>query len=252
MVALYLAIAMLCEYFLGNVSFARIFSWAFAKKDITEVGSKNPGTMNMLRTRGLGEALLTLFFDAIKVGLPALAMYFTFEHFFVGYGNLAYFLVGFSGIIGHCFPVIYKFKGGKGVASTFGMFLFHPIFWWVSLVMFGVCFLLFMFIEYGFIISNIFILTMTIYSTCMFAIYQPILFVPLIVVVWINFFLVIVMHRGNIKRLLAGTENKVNFREKVFTHRAKKKVANVEQAQVNVESASERVETGNENVEKGN
>ena len=66
MVILYLAIALVVGYLIGNINFARIFSWAFARKDITTVGSKNPGTMNMLRTRGFGEAFLTLIMEAIK------------------------------------------------------------------------------------------------------------------------------------------------------------------------------------------
>ena len=82
MIYLALAICVVVGYLIGSISFARIFSWAFAKKDITEVGSHNPGTMNMLRTRGFGEAILTLVMDAIKSGLPALIAYFVVNYFF--------------------------------------------------------------------------------------------------------------------------------------------------------------------------
>ena len=216
MIYLHLSLVFIAGYLIGNINFARIFSWIFAKKDITTVGSKNPGTMNMLRTRGLGEAVLTLIAEGIKSGAPAIGVYFLFEHLFAGYGNLAYFLVAFGTIVGHCFPVFYRFKGGKGVACTFGLFACHPNLWWISLIVFACCFILFFFIDYGFIISFTFILTMTVVATCIFTINGFGFWIALIVILWFNCMLIVFMHRGNIKRLLSGTENKVNFREKVF------------------------------------
>lgn len=215
MIYFYLVLALVVGYLFGNINFARIFSWHLGKKDITKIGSTNPGTMNMLRTQGLGRALLTLLFEALKCGLPALCAYIAFEHYF-GLGHFAYVLVGVGAVLGHCFPVFYKFKGGKGVACTFGLFVFHPDFWWISLVMFVLCFITFFFIEYGFIISFIFIFTMTIYATCFFAINQILWYIPIIVLLWLNVCVIVIMHRGNIKRLIEGTENRVNFREKIF------------------------------------
>lgn len=244
MIYLYLALTIVVGYLIGNINFARIFSWMFAKKDITTVGSKNPGTMNMLRTRGFGEALLTLLMEAVKSGAPALACYFLFKTYFPGYEDLAYFLSAIGAVIGHCFPVFYKFKGGKGVACTFGMFLFHPNCWWVSLVMFAICFLLFFFIEYPFIISLTFILTMSIYATCIFALAHVNLYIALIVVLWLNFALIVFMHRGNIKRLVTGKENKVNFREKVFKKHSKKQDTD--------DKKTEKIKDKNENTEDKN
>ncbi len=244
MIYLYLALTIVVGYLIGNINFARIFSWMFAKKDITTVGSKNPGTMNMLRTRGFGEALLTLLMEAVKSGAPALACYFLFKTYFPGYEDLAYFLSAIGAVIGHCFPVFYKFKGGKGVACTFGMFLFHPNCWWVSLVMFAICFLLFFFIEYPFIISLTFILTMSIYATCIFALSHVNLYIALIVVLWLNFALIVFMHRGNIKRLVTGKENKVNFREKVFKKHSKKQDTD--------DKKTEEIKDKNENTEDKN
>ncbi len=224
MVALYLVIAFVVGYFLGNINFARIFTWNFSKKDITKVGSKNPGTMNVLRTQGFGRAMLTLAFEAIKVGVPALVCFFVFREYYAGFENLAYFLSSFGGILGHCFPVLYKFKGGKGVACTFGMFLFHPHFWWLSLVMFVICFLLLLFLEYGYVVSLLFIFTMSVYATCFFAINYVMWYIPLIIIVWLNFFLIVFLHRGNIKRTIHGTENKVDLREKLFKKHEKESV----------------------------
>ncbi len=221
MIYLYLFLAFLVGYLLGNINFARIFSWLFAKKDITTVGSKNPGAMNMLRTRGFGEALLTLLFEGIKSGVPALSAYFLFNHFFAGIGDVAYVITAFGAIVGHCFPVFYRFKGGKGVACTFGMFLFNPHSWWMSLVMFVVCFGLFFLIDYPFIISNFFILCMTIFLTCI-SVLSPLAYFGVIVgVLWANVVMIWFLHRGNIKRFVQGKENKVHFADKIFKHKKK-------------------------------
>lgn len=226
MVYMFLAFAGIVGYLLGSINFARIFQWHLNKKDITQVGSHNPGTMNVLRTRGFGEAMLTLAFEALKVGGPALACWFAFgsNPDYAQFAELSYFISAFFGIFGHCFPIYYGFKGGKGVACTFGMFLFNPHFWWVSLVGFAICFVLFMFIEYGFIISFIFIFGMAIYGTWFFSMYlaNPIN-IAVIVILWLNALLVVFLHRGNIKRFVHGEENKVNFREKVFGKLKKKK-----------------------------
>lgn len=237
MIYLYLALTFIGGYLIGNINFARIFSWVFAKKDITTVGSKNPGTMNMLRTRGFGEAFLTLMFEAIKSGAPAIGMYFLFEAFFPGFGNLAFFLTAFGAIVGHCYPVFYKFKGGKGVACTFGMFVFHPNFWWVALIAFVVLFFVFLLIiKVPFIISELFIISLSTYATIMFCLWNVPHLVAIIVIFWLNFALILFMHRGNIKRLISGTENKVNLKEKIFKKKEKQveTVATEEKSEENV------------------
>lgn len=217
-------------YFCGNINFARIFSRKIENEDITEVGSKNPGAMNVLRTHGFGQAILTLAFEALKVGVPALAAYFIFENFLDG-ADVAYFVTAFGGVLGHCFPVCYKFKGGKGVACTFGMFLFNPHFWWVSLVAFAVCFILFFFIKYGFVISLTFIVALSIYATIFFVnlysgLYSaPYILTTLLSLIWLNFALIVFMHRKNFDRLFHGKENKIDFAERVFGHKKKEKSA---------------------------
>lgn len=254
MIALYLVLVFIGAYLIGNINFARIFSKAFSRRDITEIGSKNPGTMNMLRTHGFAPAILTLIFEAIKSGLPAIATYFLFLYFYPepGFANLAYFISAIGGVVGHCFPVFYKFKGGKGVACAFGMFLFHPACWWVSLITFVVCFLLFMVIEYPFIISIIFLLTLSIYSTCIFHFAQIYFALAVILVVWFGFALILFMHRGNIKRLIQGKENKVNFREKLFKKKEKHQVAELSTANVEAEKelpVNDEKQTENQSVD---
>lgn len=211
-----LVIAFVVSYLIGNINFARIFSWAFAKKDITTVGSKNPGTMNMLRTRGFGEAILTLVMEAIKSGVPALVSYYLIGHFYAGYADLAFFIAGFAAIVGHCFPVFYKFKGGKGVACTFGLFTFHPIFWWMSLIGFVICFLLLLFVvKFGSVVSLFYVTGMSVVATVLFSVGNHPFLIALLVIIWLNVVMIYALHHANLYRLFTGKENKVNLMSKL-------------------------------------
>ncbi len=248
MIYLAFGICAIVGYLIGSINFARIFSWAFAKKDITKEGSCNPGTMNMLRTRGFGEAVLTLVMDAIKSGLPALIAYFVVNRLFAGEGDLAYFITAICAVIGHCFPVYYKFKGGKGVASTFGLFTFNPHFWWISLIVFVICFLLLLFVvKYGSLISFIYILTMSITSTCLITLSQFENFIPIIFLIWFNVCLIFVLHHENIKRLFTGKENKVNLMEKIKSKKKAKAEEGVNENAVENTEVEEKVEVSVKN-----
>jgi glycerol-3-phosphate acyltransferase PlsY len=115
MIVLYYALLIIGSYFIGNISFAIIIS---KKKngDITKVGSGNPGTMNMLRTYGFKLGFLTLVLDTLKGAIPSLIGLLIF-------GKVGLYTAGLSAILGHIFPVVRKFKGGKGIACTLGVFL---------------------------------------------------------------------------------------------------------------------------------
>lgn len=247
-----LVIAFVVSYLIGNINFARIFSWAFAKKDITTVGSKNPGTMNMLRTRGFGEAILTLVMEAIKCGVPALVSYYLIGHFYTGYADLAFFIAGFAAIVGHCFPVFYKFKGGKGVACTFGLFTFHPVFWWMSLIGFVICFLLLLFVvKFGSVVSLFYVTGMSVVATVLFSTsYHPFL-IALLVIIWLNVIMIYALHHANLHRLFTGKENKVDLMSKL--KKKKKSDQNLEvndEENQNNDSVEEKVENTNQIEER--
>ena len=204
----YYVILIVTGYLLGNLSSAKIFS-RLKKDDITKHGSGNPGTMNMLRTFGIRMGFLTLFCDALKGALPSLVGYFMFggasggELSFVGL-----YVGGTSAIIGHCFPVAYKFKGGKGVATMLGMFaVAEPC---LALISFVVCFLYLIIFDYGAIASFLFITALTLYEGYRF--HQNI---TISILLFILYTLVFYMHRKNITRLLIGKENKVNFLDRI-------------------------------------
>ena len=120
----FLIIAVVC-YFIGCFNFAFVIS-KFKKRDITKIGSGNPGTMNMSREFGLKIGLITFICDAVKGGIPALISYFIYRDcVFAGtdfiVSDITRYLCGLCVIIGHIFPATMGFKGGKGIASTLGL-----------------------------------------------------------------------------------------------------------------------------------
>jgi glycerol-3-phosphate acyltransferase PlsY len=182
------ALAVLAAYCLGSVSFAIVVSWAMRLPDPRSYGSKNPGATNVLRTGRKAAAVLTLAGDAGK-GWAAvyLASFFT--------GQLA--LCGLAAFLGHLFPVFHRFQGGKGVATAAGALF--GLDWRVglgTLVSWGVIAL---FLRYSSLASLV------------AALFAP--FATALLLDWQSAAVVCVMsaflvwrHKGNIQRLLAGTE----------------------------------------------
>ena len=201
-------VLIICGYILGNVSFAKIIA-RLKHDDITKHGSGNPGSMNMLRTFGFKTGLITLFFDAIKGAIPSLIGFYMFggdvqnEMSFVGL-----YIGGMSAVIGHCFPIFYKFKGGKGVATMLGMFAVAEPYW--AIAVFAVCFLYLLIFDYGALTSFLLITALTLVEG-----YKFHNNVTITIILFILYFLVWFMHRENINRLLIGKENKINFVDKL-------------------------------------
>jgi glycerol-3-phosphate acyltransferase PlsY len=110
------SIALITGYILGSIPFGLIFSHLLGHGDLRKIGSGNIGATNALRTGNKKLALLTLIFDMLK---GALAVILIKQFISPDYMIIA----GLGAIIGHCFPIWLKFKGGKGVATTIGVLL---------------------------------------------------------------------------------------------------------------------------------
>ena len=208
------------SYFVGNISWARIISRK-NNGDITKSGSGNPGTMNMLRTYGVGLGFLTLILDALKGIIPSLAGMFLFKYTGLN-AEIGLYVAGLSAVVGHMFPVIYKFKGGKGVATSLGVFMVANPLW--LLIAFVGGFIYVWFFDYGSVASLVIISFMTViqgYKNNLT--YKGDLSVLLVLnlLLFAIFTLVWVAHRKNIVRLLLGKENKANL-QKSFKKKLKK------------------------------
>lgn len=198
------------SYLVGNVTFARLFARTRNNDDITTHGSGNPGTMNMLRTHGLWLAVVTLIFDALKSVVCCLWGYFWLKADGMYLANLAIYTAGVSCIVGHCFPVLYKFKGGKGIATGFGMAcVARPILIPVLLAVFLFIFLMWRIASLSSLTTvvvyligdSIFLLVNGFYGS----------FVLLLFAVALIFF----QHRKNLQKLFDNKENKIDLNEAV-------------------------------------
>lgn len=211
------------SYMIGNVNFARIIS-KLKNKDITKLGSGNPGTMNMSRQFGLKTGLLTLILDILKGAIPSFFAVICFKGMYFGDSTLkvsefALLLAGFFAVLGHVFPVIYKFKGGKGIATTIGVFLVAE--WYITLIFAAIAIIYILITEMGSMGS--FIATTPPAIACMVRFYnlgfksEPtfdyslfffaasmLLVVGIILLTWYA-------HRSNIRRLLAGEEHETGW-----------------------------------------
>lgn len=122
--------AAIIGYVLGSIPFGLLIARLGGQGDIRNIGSGNIGTTNVLRTGRKDLAILTLLFDAGK----AAGAYFIV--WYLGYGQVASLIGAAAALIGHCFPVWLKFKGGKGVATFMGALL--AAYWPVGLAAIGI------------------------------------------------------------------------------------------------------------------
>lgn len=207
-IALYVAVALI-GYLLGSIPFGLLISRRSTKTDIRQVGSGKTGTTNVLRTAGKKAAALVLVLDIAKGALAVILARLIFGDDY----QSAQVLAALSAIAGHSWPVFVKFKGGRGVAPFLGTLL--PMYWPVAIA------------------SGLVILFVALISKYMSlgsitgAVFAFVILIPLyilnigsieyeyIIYTLIGAIFIIVMHRDNISRLLAGTEHKLG--EKVKT-----------------------------------
>ncbi|MEC8640512.1 MAG: glycerol-3-phosphate 1-O-acyltransferase PlsY [Pseudomonadota bacterium] len=186
-------------YLFGSLSSAVVISQLFGLPDPRTAGSKNPGATNVYRLGGRVPALLVLVMDILKGTIPVYGSYF------LGIEPIMLGVIAIFACLGHIFPLYFGFKGGKAVATAFGAML--PI----GLDLAGLL-----------ILSWVVVVFLTGYSSmgALIAVSLAPLFTFLIkplytVPVAMLSLLIILRHKDNIARLLAGNESKVWDKGKV-------------------------------------
>ena len=203
MIYLYYILLAIVSYFIGNINFARVTA-KFKHDDITKHGSGNPGTLNTWRAYGFWPGVITFMLDMLKGVVPTLIALLTFG--FLGCNpEIAMYISAFSVVLGHIFPVIFKFKGGKGIATSVGVFL--VINWLAALVLFVLMVVGMLFVKYASIFTIGFVVVMSVVEICVI---HPLNWVNYIFLSGI-LLLVIYAHRKNIVRLVQGKENKTEL-----------------------------------------
>ena len=185
-------ITFLAGYLFGSIPFGFLIVHLNGKGDIREIGSGNIGATNVLRTGNKNIALITLFLDGLKAAIALLI----FEYFYgVNHGLIA----GAAALIGHCYPIWLKFRGGKGVATFFGFLLASS--WVIAAITGSVWFVVAM------------ISRMSSLAAILAAILTPLIAFSfneskLAVVSSILAVIIVFRHSENIIRIVKGTESK--------------------------------------------
>ena len=210
---LFAVLIVIVAYLLGSICFAVVFSNHFIKADVRELGSGNAGTTNVMRVGGFLPGALTFLCDALKGFIACFAGKLVFEKVFENGEEWAVygaFICGVACMLGHVFPIFFQFKGGKGIATSVGIFaVCCPIAIVIGLTVFAICVLLIKIVSLSSIIATFTVVTLTIvfYN-------DSALFWPQAVLAIIMGVIVILKHLENIKRLIAGTEKKLTIRRK--------------------------------------
>lgn len=205
--AAYIIVAVIA-YLLGSISFSVIISKKIAGFDVREKGSGNAGSTNVLRTVGKKAAVLTLICDVLKGVVAVLIATLVGKIWKELDGALLVQLAGIFVIIGHTFPIFFKFKGGKGVATSLGVLLITT--WQIGLICLVFALVLMALtrmVSVGSIGAAILYPVLTIFITQNYIVTGNYIISSIIIAV-----LVVFNHRSNVKRLLSGTENRINLK----------------------------------------
>jgi glycerol-3-phosphate acyltransferase PlsY len=191
--------ACIAAYLLGSVSFAVVVSRAFGLADPRTYGSKNPGATNVLRSGSTAAAVLTLLGDATKGWFAV----WLARHYgaLAGIDAWGIALVGVCVFLGHLYPVFFRFKGGKGVATAAGVILaLNP---WLALATGLTWLIIALFFRYSSLASLVAAVFAAFYSAFVWGFDAQ--FVAVVVIAAF----VIERHQNNIRNLLSGKERRI-------------------------------------------
>jgi acyl phosphate:glycerol-3-phosphate acyltransferase len=201
-------ISFLLAYLIGAIPFSILIGKIFYGKDIRKEGSGNAGATNTFRVLGKTAGSIVLLLDILK-GVAAVELF----HLSIPDGlttesKIFYQLaLGITAVIGHIFPIYLRFKGGKGVATGFGVAVaVFPISALIAFITFTIIFLAFNYVSLGSLTASV------AFATTVFIqnIKQPLIGIAAILISAIIFY----THRENIKRLIKGNESKMFLKKR--------------------------------------
>ena len=196
-------------YLIGSIPFGLILTKLFDNNDLRNIGSGNIGATNVLRTGNKILALLTLILDLSKSFIPLFIFFKLYPHPIINdFFNLIIvdkiFLIlvfGYFFVLGHCFPIWLKFKGGKGIATSLGVILSIDFF--IGLCLLTIWILVFLIFK---ISSLSALISSTSFPILIFFKYEKVnlLYLSILLTIFVFF-----THRTNIIRLLKKEEKKI-------------------------------------------
>lgn len=200
----YAAVALL-SYLLGSLNFAIILSKILMKKDVRQYGSGNAGSTNAYRLMGGKKTILVMIGDILKGVAAVLIAGAVFNE--GGIGGDARMIAGAAVVVGHVFPLYFGFRGGKGVLTTGAVLAVVDIrLFIIVFVAFIIGFACTRFVSFGSMCSAVALPI----ASVIFYLDKP---VGMVVGIFLGAF-VFWLHRGNLKRIINGTESKFTFKKK--------------------------------------
>ena len=198
------AVMAIIAYLIGSINFSVILSKKMAGFDVREKGSGNAGTTNMLRSVGKKAAAITLVLDILK-GVVAILIAMAIGRIFENSnGALLVQVAGVAVILGHTFPIFFKFKGGKGVATSLGVLIMSN--WQIGLICLVFALILIaltQMVSVGSIAAAILYPVLTLFIPQNYIVPGNYLIYSIVLAVIIVF-----NHRENVKRLLSRSEER--------------------------------------------
>ncbi|HEX2897575.1 MAG TPA: glycerol-3-phosphate 1-O-acyltransferase PlsY [candidate division Zixibacteria bacterium] len=198
-------------YLLGAVPFGLLVARAFGIEDIRKLGSGNIGATNVWRIAGAKAAVWVFIFDIGKGAAAVLLGKFAFGYFEMTSISIELLLAicGMTAVVGHMFPVYLKFKGGKGVNTTLGVLItILPLQTLISFGAFVITLALSRYVSLGSIIASLTLCAVLLIER--YGLNHSVSSIYLFMAISLAL-LVIIAHRKNISRLLAGTESRFSF-----------------------------------------
>lgn len=212
-------------YLIGSISPSVIISKAYFKNDVRQHYSKNAGATNTSRVLGVKTGFIVLVLDGLKIGL-VLGIIKLFTLINNDLNQTSIYVSSIFAVVGHCFPIYHKFKGGKGVGPFLGFALFlNPIYFIIASAIWWTTFLLIRFVSLASLLCALgtfaftWIMPLNDLPVNMWINHQELSFTYLIlgywtqVIVGIIVIIVWVRHYQNIYRLLIGKEKRYQIRK---------------------------------------
>lgn len=215
-------ILVIVAYLIGSIPFSYILGKTVKKKDIRKAGSGNIGTTNAYRVLGKTIGTIVLIFDTLKGGL---IVFLVQKNVFPAeWGLLHPMIYGFASVLGHVFPIWLKFKGGKGVATSFGLILgYSPLLALAILPVFIVIELFTRYVSVASVVTTIVALYagMGVYFGEKYPHYD----LTFVLICFLMVVLIFYKHKDNFHRIRQGVENKIklDLSDKVRAYREHKK-----------------------------
>lgn len=195
----YLLLSLIASYLIGSISFGIILAKFLGVDDLRTKGSGNTGATNVMRNCGKIAGLITLVLDALKGAIIIVIS----QVLDFGFSEFELACIGLFSIVGHIFPIWHHFKGGKGVATAFGVFMALDLsLGCVFLVVWVITILLCKMASVASLLALIFVVSYSYYSGANYCVSM---------VVFITAIIIIYKHKSNIINIIKGKENKIKL-----------------------------------------